>query len=408
LALSPIGANVAERQPDSSGFPPQGGIRPGVYAGFRAGRHNLVLNRRTMSARFTGLLLAVRAYPRKSPEDSFYRFVLIAILATCVGVTFVPPRARAADPDPVVATVGAEAIHRGEVERLVTKVARGKKLSAESQRFLQAEVLEQIIARRLVLAYARRMDEAPTAAELAAQRAKVESQLAAQHISMEDFLKTQAVAASDFDRQLAWNVVWERYRARYVTPARLDAHFAAHHRDFDGTEMEVSHILLRPSAADRPDFRGNENGTVPLDAQGKATLKDLVRRAEAIRREIASGKLTFADAAQKYSTGPSAKDGGRLGLISRHGPMDEAFSRAAFALEAGEVSQPVQTPFGVHLIRCDRIKPGGKQVAEVRQDLEDALAAELLDKLSTLERRRTSVKYEKVPPHFKPDTHELE
>jgi hypothetical protein len=41
-------------------------------------------------------------------------------------------------------------------------------------------------------------------------------------------------------------------------------------------------------------------------------------------------------------------------------------------------------------------------------ELEDALASELLDKLATIERRHTPVKYENVLPHFRPGTHELE
>jgi parvulin-like peptidyl-prolyl isomerase len=313
------------------------------------------------------------------------------LLAVFPFTASLPPSALAADSQTIVATVGDETIRLVEVERLAAKLSQGKKPSPASRPYLQAQLLEQIIARRLVLAYAQRADEAPTAEELAAARAKVESQLAAQHGSLADFLKTRSISQSDFDRQLAWNVVWERYVARYVTPKRLEAFFAAHRRDFDGTEMEVSHILLRPSAA-----------------AGKAAAENLVNQAEAIRREIVAGKLAFAAAAQKYSAGPSSKDGGRLGLIGRRAPMDESFSRAAFALEVGEVSPPVKTPFGVHLIRCDQIKPGAKQLVEVSKDLEDALAAELLDKLSTIERRHTPVKYEKIIPHFKPGTHELE
>jgi parvulin-like peptidyl-prolyl isomerase len=134
----------------------------------------------------------------------------------------------------------------------------------------------------------------------------------------------------------------------------------------------------------------------------------LSKQAEKIREEIVAGKLTFADAARKYSAGPSRKDGGRLGSIGRHGPMDESFSRAAFALKVGEVSRPVKTVFGVHLIRCDEIKPGDKKLAEVRKELEDALSRELLDKLAKTQRQHTTVEYTGVLPHFKPGTHELE
>jgi parvulin-like peptidyl-prolyl isomerase len=307
--------------------------------------------------------------------------------------------------DAVVATVGDEAIRAGEVDRLLAKATRGKKPAGESRRLLQAQLLEEIIARRLVLAYAQRTGQAATTAEMAAEAVALRSRLAAQGRSLPDFLKAQSIGQVDLDRQFAWNAVWRRLLARYVTPERLAAYFAAHHRDFDGTELSVSHVLLRRSA---DTFvvppSGGSSGRLKAELRTEA----LIKQAEAIRDEIASGKLSFAEAAAKYSAGPSRKDGGRLGWIGRHGPMDEAFSRAAFALKPGEVSPPVKTPFGVHLIRCDEVKPGGKQLADVRPELEDALARELLDKLAEIERPRTPVKYTGLLPHFKPGTHELE
>ena len=80
--------------------------------------------------------------------------------------------------------------------------------------------------------------------------------------------------------------------------------------------------------------------------------------------------------------------------------MGEGFSRAAFALEVGAVSPPVRTPFGVHLIRCDAVQAGGKQLADCRKEVEDALARELLEKLAVLERRFTKVEYRAGVPHF--------
>ena len=326
--------------------------------------------------------------PDAAPVARNGRNGLLALLAfsACMAAAF---PASAADREAVVATVGSDAIRIGEVERVVAKAARGKKLDPDSQRFLQAQAIEEIIARRLVLAYARRMSETPSDEELAAERAALKAQLAARRRTLDDFLKTESLRPADLDRQLAWNVVWRKYVARYATEERLASYFAAHHRDYDGTQLVVSHILLRPSA------------------DGAKTTEELLKQAERIREEIVAGQLTFADAARKYSAGPSRKNGGHLGPIGRHGPMDETFSRAAFALEAGQVSPPVKTSFGVHLIRCDEIKSGEKKLADVRKELEDALSQELLDKLSKAQREYTPVAYTGVLPHFKPGTHEL-
>ncbi len=59
---------------------------------------------------------------------------------------------------------------------------------------------------------------------------------------------------------------------------------------------------------------------------------------------------SFAKLAMEKSICPSAKKGGDLGFFGR-GRMARAFENAAFALEKGQISQPVKTEFGWHLIR---------------------------------------------------------
>ena len=78
-------------------------------------------------------------------------------------------------------------------------------------------------------------------------------------------------------------------------------------------------------------------------------LVDSEREALNIKREIESGKTSFAEAARKHSKCPSGRNGGDLGFFGR-GQMVPEFERAAFTLPVGQVSMPVQTQFGYHLI----------------------------------------------------------
>ena len=294
------------------------------------------------------------------------------------------------EPAAVVATVGDEPIEAGEVNRRLDELTRGKKIAADALPIAQAQALAEILDRRLILAYARRTQSGATAEEVDKAVAELHQRLAAQQRSLGDYLRDQAMTEGDLRRQIAWKLTWERYLAKYVTEPRLASYFEAHRREFDGTEVMASHILLQPAP-----------GSGPQD------VDSLVKQARAIREEIASGRISFEEAARKHSAGPSGKEWGRLGPVPRRGVMDEAFSRAAFALQPGQISPPVKSPFGVHLIRCDAIKPGRKSLADARAELEEALARELFEKLARVELKHTPVRFTGKAPYFKPGTEEL-
>ena len=70
--------------------------------------------------------------------------------------------------------------------------------------------------------------------------------------------------------------------------------------------------------------------------------------------DINHGK-SFENVAKEHSLCPSGKKGGNLGWFSK-GQMVKEFEIAAFALKKGEISKPVKTQFGWHLIRVDDVK----------------------------------------------------
>ena len=67
-----------------------------------------------------------------------------------------------------------------------------------------------------------------------------------------------------------------------------------------------------------------------------------------LKEEIAAGK-DFATVAQEVSLCPSGQNGGDLGYFTK-GQMVKEFEDAAFSMEIGEVSNPIKTQFGYHLI----------------------------------------------------------
>ncbi|MGL4800143.1 MAG: peptidylprolyl isomerase [Cellulosilyticaceae bacterium] len=89
-------------------------------------------------------------------------------------------------------------------------------------------------------------------------------------------------------------------------------------------------------------------------ARASHILVQTQEEADSIAKEIAEG-LAFEDAAVKYSLCPSKERGGDLGEFST-GQMVPEFEQAVFAMKDGDISAPVQTQFGFHLIKAVAIK----------------------------------------------------
>jgi Parvulin-like peptidyl-prolyl isomerase len=93
------------------------------------------------------------------------------------------------------------------------------------------------------------------------------------------------------------------------------------------------------------------------EVRARHILVSTEEEANKVVSEINSG-LSFADAAKKYSSCPSSQEGGDLGFFSA-GQMVPEFEKAAFSLKTGEMSAPVKTQFGYHIILTEEKKPAG-------------------------------------------------
>ena len=113
------------------------------------------------------------------------------------------------------------------------------------------------------------------------------------------------------------------------------------------TENEVKARAAQNRALNQADFRVKARHILFL-VKDEAAAEDARKRAEAAKARIVAGE-DFATVAQELSEGPSARNGGSLGVFGR-GEMVPEFERAAFSAEPLQVIGPVRTSFGWHLI----------------------------------------------------------
>lgn len=121
--------------------------------------------------------------------------------------------------------------------------------------------------------------------------------------------------------------------------------------------------------------------SVPKDANA-ATVEAAKKKALAARAAIVSGKISFADEARAISDDPGSKNkGGDLGEVAP-GQMVKPFEEAMDTLKVGEISQPVRSQFGWHLIEVTKEnKPDIKPLAAVRDKMVAEARARQIDKI---------------------------
>lgn len=166
-------------------------------------------------------------------------------------------------------------------------------------------------------------------------------------------LKVAEAEAQGIDTTAAFRKEFANYRSQlaksYLTDKEADEAFVRKIYGHMQEDVEASHILIRCGE----------------DASPEDTLAAYNKALQA-RQELMSG-ADFKTTAAKYSDDPSAKqNGGYLGFFTAM-QMVIPFENAAYALQPGEISQPVRTTFGYHVIKLlsRRPDPGKVRVAHI-------------------------------------------
>ncbi len=168
----------------------------------------------------------------------------------------------------------------------------------------------------------------------------------------------------NFLKQFAMNVMFQK---AVVTDDEVEAFYHEHPEQFqEPAQTKASHVLV-------PDES----------------------KAAEIKKELDAG-ASFEEQAKAHSTCPSSDKGGDLGYYPK-GRMVPEFEQSADSLEIGEISEPVKTQFGYHLIKVtDRIEPGSQDLEDVKPKLEQHLLAQKQQAvyLETVDRLKDKYSYE--------------
>ncbi len=258
----------------------------------------------------------------------------------------------------ILATVDGEPITLYEVRQFEKTNIRARQappasLAESLQAVITEKILEQEVKQKGIIVRDQDVD---------AYIEQVKSRNRLDDRGLAEALRQQGLTLDDYRKQVRRDLARQQLIAREirgkvsVTPEDVERYLKEHQEETkSAARTRVAHIFFRlPAGADA--------------AQRAAVLA----KAESVREEIRAG-LDFSAAAARYSEDASARSGGDLGWF-KPGEMLDELEEVARRLPEGEVSEPIVTRSGVHLLRVLAREEGGKGnrsalEEEVRQKL---------------------------------------
>lgn len=264
-----------------------------------------------------------------------------------------------------VATVDGEAITEGHFNRESYKMQKvtGGRIPPEYATIYVQKLVEQIVEKTLlgreVEADGIEVPKDLVDAELQQMR---ESSPRVFEMITGDGKMTMEELREEVRQQLAIRLLLKKRYGLEVSEEEIARYYDENADRYEQEEqVSARHILFKLDSEASPD---------EIEAARK--------RAEEVMLLAKQPDEDFGELAKQYSEGPSAPKGGDLGYFPAK-RMVEPFSKAAFALQIGEVSEPVKTQFGWHLIKVEGKKPARTvPFEEVKDQIREQLEAKQL------------------------------
>ena len=284
--------------------------------------------------------------------------------------------------DRVLAIVDEEAILQSDLDREVELFRMNQEYAglpvSEETPEMRREMLDRLIEAKLVIAAAK-------AADMSVDEEAVQKSVDQR---IEQFIERFG-SRETFERELLRSGTNEAdFRKRMASQLRDDQYLRLVVGKFIRPGIEVTendvrdyylaHLDEMPA---EPDSLTLANILVPV--QPSVEVRQEVQAQVAAIRELLEAGRPFADVAAEHSRGPNAQRGGAVGVVGPGDLFEPVLDRTAFALSLGDVSEPVVSSRGVHLLRVDNIQADGRRAIsqiflpiEVTQaDVEDSRVA---------------------------------
>jgi peptidyl-prolyl cis-trans isomerase C len=266
------------------------------------------------------------------------------------------------DPNKVVMTIGTEKITAAQYDQLVDALPQQYQKAARGPQ--KRQIAEQMVQLRLL-----------------SQEAEKRG------IDKEPIVRQQL----DFNRQnvLAGAFYNELMKTVKIDDADLRSYYESH-KNTDFESVKARHILIR--------FKGS---AVPLrTGQKELSDEEALAKAQDIRKQLLAGGDFMSLAKSESDDTGSGAQGGDLGTF-KHGQMVGAFETAAFALPVGQISEPVKTQFGYHIIKVEEKQT--KSFEDAKSEIEAKLRPEAAKKEVDDMRKKAAVTFDEsyfgpVPP----------
>ncbi|NUO07610.1 MAG: peptidylprolyl isomerase [Candidatus Brocadia sp.] len=301
------------------------------------------------------------------------RFIFLACLILMI---FQPDTfsAEKGYPGDVIATVNGKSITQ---EMLYSRLRSFTDTDPETLNTIRQEIIDQLITDILLDEFIDKQGLIVTPQEIEREVGLIRRTITGNqgniNQSLEQILASIGSTIDEFKRSVKYSIALEKYFHDKFDDKALKKYFEENKGVFSGESVKVSHILI--------------------DTRNMKTQDELLHALEQIKnikREIDRG-AAFDEVAKKYSNSSSAQNGGDLGFIQRKGNFAKSFLDTAFSLRVGQVSEPIQTEYGYHLVKVTDRKEG----ADIQfEDVKEKVRLEVLDAeiLKLLERLRKEAK----------------